>query len=121
MREHQLFDHLSQVTLKTQCKGCYACCVDLVVEIEEEDELLWEEMGIYREIIKQTELEAFFPTPSSRILKQRDDGTCVFLINGLCSIQDFKPKVCRDFEYLGKNCKLLRERFGFEPDSLEFL
>lgn len=102
--------------VKTTCRNCYACCVDLVVDLDEEDELLWEESGIYRKLITQTKFDLTLIRPT-RILKQKDDGSCIFLTNGLCTIYEFRPKVCRDFDYLSNACKMLRERVGFDPEE----
>jgi len=105
--------------VKTQCRNCHACCVGLLVEIEPEDCDLWEELGVFHEIIENTELN---PDESARwvhewVLKQRDDGSCIFLCNGFCTIYEVRPRVCRDFEYQGKHCREFRKRCGLEEEE----
>lgn len=101
---------------KTYCKGCQACCVALVVEVVTEDEIRWEEAGIFEELFERTRLDPGDPT--TRLLKQRDDGTCVFLINGFCTIYELRPNDCRDFVHRGSGCKLLRRQIGMEEEEI---
>jgi len=104
--------------IKINCVDCYACCLGLSVEVLPEDEDLWEELGILEEILKET-----LPNPyrcqkyaPNLILKQRDDGSCIFLVDGLCSIYEIRPRVCRDFEYLGQHCLRIRTSAGLEEN-----
>jgi len=113
------FDLALTPAAKTQCKNCHACCVGLFVELEPEDYDLWEDLGILDEILKQIELN---PNESVRcihenVLKQKEDGSCVFLCNGFCTIYEVRPRVCRDFEYKGKYCTELRKCCGFEEED----
>lgn len=102
--------------VKMKCRGCQACCVDLVVEVDVEDEVRWEEAEVFEELFERTRLDPGDPT--TRLLKQRDDGTCVFLINGFCTIYELRPNDCRDFVYQGSGCKLLRRQIGIEEEEI---
>jgi len=108
------FDLTLTPAVKTQCKNCHACCMGLIVDLDEEDLILWEESGLLEELLESTEIDFENPWGHNRVIKQRDDGSCIFLVNGLCTIYQVRPNVCRDFEYLGLNCKSLRKRCGLD-------
>ena len=105
--------------IKTQCKNCSACCIGLLVELSIEDYDLWEEYNLLDELIQYTEIN---PDESNRwnyefVLKQKEDGSCVFLCNGFCTIYEVRPEVCRAFEYQGKCCHEFRKRCGLEEEE----
>ncbi len=68
------------------CHGCGACCHDLIVELEPNEE------SPGQELIKYADL-------GHRQMKQREDGSCVALdrTTMLCTVYGNRPKVCRDF------------------------
>jgi Fe-S-cluster containining protein len=82
------------------CQGCGACCVGLRVEVRPsiddvpEDLICVDEEG---------------DTPIL-VMQQRDDGSCVALVGGECSIYDRRPQVCRDFEPGGAHCLVMLRR-----------
>ena len=102
--------------VKMRCRGCQACCVDLEVEVDAEDESRWEEAGIFDDLFEKTRLDPV--DPRIRILKMRDDETCVFLINGFCTIYELRPNDCRNFEYQGSYCKIIRTQVGLEEEEI---
>ena len=74
------------------CTGCLApCCRELaLVEVEPSD--LSEYMQVYPTV----------PDPEVYILKHREDGACIHLIDdNRCGIYDMRPRACREFDCRG--------------------
>lgn len=48
-----------------------------------------------------------------RVMRHKPNGECIALTdNGFCSINDFKPKICKDFERGSKECLDSLDRLG---------
>jgi Fe-S-cluster containining protein len=103
------------------CKGCYAGCCTLPVELTWHDlvrmDLIQPEeaMGSYRKILKKLKgkIRSFRVKTGLYVLEQRPNGDCVFLdSNRLCMIYDKRPEVCRRFPSIGP-------RPGYCPQRLK--
>lgn len=77
------------------CKG--ACCYLLVPLIEEDLSHVPEELR------EQNEAGQWF-------MKRQKTGACVALKDGLCTIYENRPKVCRDFQVGSYHCESARNR-----------
>ena len=40
------------------------------------------------------------------------DDTCIALVDGICTIYDDRPLVCRDYEIGGRDCLNARKKYG---------
>lgn len=69
--------------MEVTCGGCRACCHQVVILDDAET-------GFDDETI---------PTPFgvARVLRQNPDSSCVYLVNGSCSIYESRPACCRVF------------------------
>jgi Fe-S-cluster containining protein len=76
--------------------GCGLCCRLFLVNLTEEE---------YRSGKYRTQFEAFgviddFQRATmcgANILKQKEDGNCIYLAGNTCSIYKIRPQVCREF------------------------
>lgn len=79
-----------------KCFECGLCCRLFLVNLSKEE---------YRSGKYQTQFKEFEPIGNFRkakacganILKQKKDGSCVYLKKNKCSIHKTRPKVCRKF------------------------
>jgi len=76
-----------------QCGG--KCCIG-IIEVRPEDE-------VYNDENLTVEYNG------CRIMKPDSHGYCVALKEGLCSIHEKRPKICRDFAVSSPCCLLFRE------------
>lgn len=91
--EQKLSDQKSRGFLK--CSQCGVCCRLFLINLNEEEYLsrkyktVFEEFGLME--FKEAELTG------ANILEQKEDGSCVYLEKGRCSIHKKRPLVCRKF------------------------
>ena len=80
------------------CTGCGNCCrwpgYVRVNEAEIDRIAAFLDMESYDIVEQHTRLT---DDRSGLSLNEHDDGSCVFLVDNNCVIQDVKPKQCRDF------------------------
>jgi Fe-S-cluster containining protein len=82
--------------MKNDCSQCGLCCRLFLINLTEEE---------YRSGKYKTQLEEFGVIDNfqkanlcgSNILKQKRDGSCIYLKNNYCSIHKIRPQACRDF------------------------
>ncbi len=68
---------------KTDCSYCRSPCCQLLVELTEKETETFEWQ------------EATFQNRTSKVLKRREDGYCVYYVHGKgCSTYDVRPRVC---------------------------
>jgi putative zinc- or iron-chelating protein len=67
------------------CGGCTECCRHALVEVHEH----LDDASQYQTVVRPNR---------QRFLKQRADGSCVYLIDNVCSIYERRPFVCRAFD-----------------------
>ena len=77
-----------------KCNQSGVCCKLFLINIDEEE---------YKSREYETVFEEFFEDFDEALekgavfLKQKDDGSCIYLKDNLCSIHTKRPKVCREF------------------------
>ena len=90
-----------------KCCQCGLCCRLFLINLNEKEYY----SGKYK-----TELESFgkvdnFPKATSygtNILKQKKDGSCVYLKENKCSIHKNRPQVCKEF-FCNSNSKKFKK------------
>jgi Fe-S-cluster containining protein len=83
--------------------GCSACCHDRTGTGR------WVELG---QADAGVPAELTWSSPAGRYMRTRTDGSCVALVEGLCSIYAARPEVCRDFQAGSWQCDSARARHG---------
>lgn len=76
------------------CHQCNVCCKLFLINLSKNEYL----SGIYKTVFENsfkdfTEAEKY----GANLLKQKQDGSCVYLSKEGCSIHKDRPLVCRDF------------------------
>jgi len=87
------------------CSRCGICCRLFLINLTEEE---------YRSKKYKTQFEEFRLTKDfqeaemcgANIITQKDDGSCIYQIEGKCSIHDKRPEACRAFFCDSKDPKL---------------
>ena len=80
----------------SKCSQCGICCRIFLVNLTEEEyrfgkyKTQFEEYGLIDDFHKANLYGA-------NTIKQKDDGTCPYLKNNICSIYRTRPQACRDF------------------------
>lgn len=106
---------------KGLCKGCWAGCCTLPVEVSAADlirlELITEEEAalslkqVAKKLFKQKVIQAYQAKSQLFVLEQRSGRDCIFLgKDRLCTVYEKRPEVCRSFPKIGP-------RPGFCPHS----
>ena len=79
-----------------KCSQCGVCCKLFVINLTEEEyksrkyKTQFEEFE-FVEDFKDAELCA------ANIITQKEDGSCIYLKDGKCSIHGMRPRACRNF------------------------
>ncbi len=92
----------------SMCKGCWAGCCTLPVEVTAEElyhmglikieEVQGRLKPIATRLKKEGVIQDFHPRRAVFILKQKPNGDCQFLDkNRLCKIYSVRPSICRRF------------------------
>lgn len=84
-----------------KCTQCGLCCRLFLVNLAEEEY----KSGIYRTQFEEFGLIDDFHKAivcGANILKQKEDGSCIYLTANKCSIHNIRPQVCREFFYTSK-------------------
>lgn len=81
--------------MENKCKMCGLCCRLFYINLNEKEYL----SGKYSFIFKDEEIQKFSTALKHglNILAKKQDGTCVYIENNMCSIHQWRPKVCRQF------------------------
>lgn len=109
------------------CQSCGNCCryfninlthFDIERILENRPDLKASDFVTYSNADLKEDIEAFISTSGKRqlSLKKKADGKeCLFLINNMCSIHDFKPRVCKvwPFSLEKGNISWIKEHRGF--------
>ena len=78
------------------CKSCGKCCRLFMINLSREEYI----SGKYRTMFeKEGKIDDFKQAAScgANFLAKKDDGSCVYLEEGKCSIHNDRPTVCRKF------------------------
>ena len=94
-----------------KCQACGACCHNKAIEISpNEAERLAANRGFPVE-----EFRRLFAEEDGRTLRNRRDGSCVFLNEGRCAVHPDRPLVCRMFPIGLIRDSQGNERYGVMP------
>jgi len=78
-----------------ECKQCGVCCKLFVINLNQKEY----ESNRYQTVFKefgQVEWEEAQLT-GAHLLAQQEDGSCIYLQEGKCSIHNHRPQACRNF------------------------
>ena len=88
--------------MANKCFECGTCCKLFLINLTEEEyksgkyKTQFEMFGLINDF-KEAERCA------ANIIEQKEDGSCVYLKEGKCSIHQIRPKSCREFFCTSKN------------------
>ncbi len=88
--------------MANNCFGCGTCCRLFLINLTEKEyksgkyKTQFEMFGLINDF-KEAERCA------ANIIEQKEDGSCVYLKEGKCSIHQIRPKSCREFFCTSKN------------------
>lgn len=88
------------------CSSCGVCCRLFLINLNQKE---WE-LGEYKTQFQEFNLKDDYLIAKKyggNLLKQKKDGSCIYLKNNLCSIHKKRPQVCRDF-FCESNLKKFR-------------
>lgn len=92
------------------CVGCGACCMHMAVPpfIDEHENLPDEVLADYREAVHSRELQF--------AVHGVDEIPCAWfdMVTRRCRHYEHRPKICRDFDMGGDDCRRMREQAGFD-------
>lgn len=77
------------------CLQCGVCCKLFLINLSKEEYLSGNYKTLFDEFGKVEFIEAEFTC--ANILKQKEDGSCIYLEKGKCSIHEKRPQSCRNF------------------------
>jgi len=81
---------------KQLCQQCGRCCKLFIINLNKKE---WKS-GWFQTELKRFDNNQNFKSARSyggNILRQKKDGSCIYLKNNRCSIHKKRPQVCRDF------------------------
>jgi len=79
-----------------ECSKCGVCCKLFWINLTEEEY----KSGKYKTQFEEFGLEKDFEEAEmcgANIISQNKDGSCIYLIDGKCSIHKTRPQSCRNF------------------------
>lgn len=89
--------------LPDTCLGCKGCCTNMGVNIFDDEDIIFP-----IELTKLIYLRPDLYPPLGkrfRVMKHKENGECIALDeNGYCSIYEYRPMVCKDFERGSQEC-----------------
>jgi len=102
------------------CTQCGLCCRMFLINLTEEEyksgkyNTQFEEFGLIDNFSKATSCGA-------NTLKQKGDGSCIYLKNNKCSIHNIRPQACREFFCTSKQKRfkeMIRQIKEKKPDLI---
>ena len=93
-----------------KCSQCGVCCCLFLVNLTEKEyrsgkyKTQFEEFGLMDDFHRAAACGA-------NILKQKEDGNCIYLKANKCSIHKKRPQVCREF-FCNSKLKKFRKMIG---------
>lgn len=99
-------------TLPESCLGCKGCCTNMGNNIFDDEDIIFP--------IELTEIVYLRPDlypplgKPYRVMKHKPNGECIALDSdtGYCTIYDYRPRTCKDFERGSKECLDALDRLG---------
>ena len=90
--------------LPESCLGCKGCCTNMGVNIFDNEDILFP-VEMTEVIYLRTDL---YPPLGRRvrIMKHKENKECIALDSdtGHCSVYEYRPRVCKDFERGSQEC-----------------
>jgi Fe-S-cluster containining protein len=83
---------------------CGLCCKLFLINLSEEEY----KSGRYKTMFEEFEKVKDFSENKKygiNLLAQKEDGSCIYLLNNSCKIHKKRPQVCREFFCASKNKK----------------
>ena len=77
------------------CEQCGVCCKLFVINLNKKEYFSGKYKTIFAKFGKFEFVEA--ELTGANLLDQKEDGSCIYLKQGKCSIHNFRPQVCRNF------------------------
>lgn len=90
------FDTKRKIFMINKCSQCGICCRLFLVNLTEEEY----RSGKYKTQFEKFSLMNDFHSANAcgaNILKQKKDGSCIYLKEKKCSVHKIRPRVCREF------------------------
>ena len=84
------------------CSKCGACCRLFIVDLTKEEYLSGKYITDFKDqfdSFKQADMAG------ANLLAQKEDKSCVYLENNICTIYHKRPKTCREFSCSSKKNK----------------
>jgi len=84
------------LNMADKCTQCGICCELFLINLTEEEyksgkyETQFQEFGIVDDFIEAE-------MGGANIIAQKDDSSCIYLIDGKCSIHQTRPQSCENF------------------------
>jgi len=90
------------------CKKCdgHCCKVGFIVRVFPNEEIYNDDNYVNKSV------EFFDEIPFHNMKSNGDGYTCIALNNGMCSIWNKRPLMCRDFEVESDRCKAIRKEYN---------
>ncbi len=79
-----------------KCDACGVCCKLFLINLTEEEY----KSGKYKtqfQVFGQVDNFIEAEQDAANIIEQKEDGSCIYLENGKCSIHETRPQSCRKF------------------------
>ncbi len=113
----ELSELLEKIKIIRDCDRCGRCCYCKKIYVTEE------ELNEIREYVNNTGLEIeFYEVEGIHIvLKQKEDGSCIFLQDHECLIQPVKPFQCRTYPVIYSPAALVVSDIRITKNLLTFL
>ncbi len=89
---------------KLKCKMCGLCCKLFLINLNKEEYYSSKYLTVFNDIEIIDDFK-FASEYGANILKQKNDGSCIYLKNNICSIHEKRPEVCRNFFCMGTEDK----------------
>jgi len=86
------------------CSMCGLCCQLFLINLNETEY----RSGRYQTVFPDLEIFDDFDMATScgaNIVAQKNDGSCIYLVGGKCTIHEARPAVCREFFCRGTETK----------------
>ncbi len=79
-----------------ECDACGVCCKLFLINLTEEEY----KSGSYKtqfQVFGQVDNFVEAEQDAVNIIEQKEDGSCIYLSDGKCSIHNMRPQSCRKF------------------------
>ena len=77
-----------------KCSQCGVCCRLFLINLTEEEYKSNRYETMFDEVVHDFEEAEMV---GANVLKQKEDGSCIYLKEGKCPIHKFRPNSCRTF------------------------